>query len=302
MSTEQQSKDLGSPLMAIKNELLLGAVVRGELPTVRRLLDRHRADINTKNSNDIGCLQLAILNEHTKLAEFLIQKGVDIHMTDPDGYTALHDAALVENVVLVHKLVAKGLSPLLTSKLGELAIDVAGSLQMEKLLCEEMFQFGEVELARQYYAYLGLGREEKFSSLISRGAHPLRPPGSTRGEPQGTSHILMHHPRNRLPKSHPNPLPKSLPSPKSRSQLLRKATAKSLETLSPMRPEFTQVQIVLTHQNQSSSSLHHHCLEVRLQNLARFQITGSGSQETTGMQMGPWSRRIKRTRKQVYWL
>lgn len=173
------SKVLGSPLMTIKNELLHGAVVRGELPTVRRLLDRHSADINTKNSNGMTCLQLAILNGHTKLAEFLIQKGVDIHMSDPDGYTALHDASLEENAVLVRKLISKGLSPLVAANLGELPIDVAGSLQMEKMLCEEMYQAGEVQLARQYYLYLALQDQDKLKfgmqdggrSLISYGGH-----------------------------------------------------------------------------------------------------------------------------------
>ncbi len=146
--------------MTIKNELLHSAVVRGELPTVRRLLDRHRADINMKNSNDISCLQMAILSGHTKLAEFLIQKGIDIKMVDPEGFTALHDAALVGNVVLVKKLISKGLSPLSSTKMGELVIDLAGNVQTEKVLCEEIHKCGELELARQYYVYLGINQME----------------------------------------------------------------------------------------------------------------------------------------------
>ncbi|MCG8625227.1 MAG: ankyrin repeat domain-containing protein, partial [Proteobacteria bacterium] len=80
----------GNPLLTLKNELLLNAVVRGELPTVRRLLDRHGADINSVNFSGLTCLQLAILNQHTKLAEYLIQKGVNIHMMDVEGWNALH--------------------------------------------------------------------------------------------------------------------------------------------------------------------------------------------------------------------
>lgn len=180
MSYQRDSKVLGSPLMTIKNELLHGAVVRGELPTVRRLLDRHKADINTKNSNGIGCLQLAILNGHTKLAEFLIQKGIDIHTVDPDGYTALHDAALEENAVLVRKLISKGVSPMVTSNMGEMPIDLAGSFKMEKMLCEEMYQAGEVQLAREYYVYLGLERGEAEVNdngrpLITYGGHSHPP-------------------------------------------------------------------------------------------------------------------------------
>ena len=148
----------GSPLLTLKNELLLNAVVRGELPTVRRLLDRHGADINSVNFSGLSCLQLAILNQHTKLAEFLIQKGVNIHMTDLEGWSALHDAALLNNTILVRKLICKGVSPKLANNQGELPIDVAGSIAMERLICEEMCIKGELSLARQYYYYLGLQR------------------------------------------------------------------------------------------------------------------------------------------------
>ena len=169
---------LGSPLMTVKNELLHGAVVRGELPTVRRLLDRHRADINTRNANGLSCLQLAILNGHTKLAEYLVQKGVDIHATDEEGCTALHDAALCDNAVLVRKLVTKGLSPLVCSLQEELPIDMAaGGRQVKKMLCDEMCQVGEVRLARQYYLYLGLDRSDS-----AQEASP------------GASHHHHHHP------------------------------------------------------------------------------------------------------------
>lgn len=175
---ESQSRGISSPLMTIKNELLHGAVVKGDLPTARRLLDRHKADINTKNSNGLSVLQLALLNGHTKLSEYLIQKGVDIHSSDEEGFTALHDAALVEDSTLVRKLISKGLSPMLTTNMGELVIDVAGSMQMEKLLCEEMYQAGEVELAKEYYVYLSLNQDmlEKIDTILtSRGCHSHLP-------------------------------------------------------------------------------------------------------------------------------
>ena len=149
---------VGNPLLTLKNELLLNAVVRGELPTVRRLLDRHGADINSVNFSGLSCLQLAILNGHTKLAEYLIQKGVNIHMVDLEGCSPLHDASLMNNTTLVRKLICKGVTPMVTNAQGELPIDVAGSIAMERLLCEEMCIKGELSLARQYYFYLGLQR------------------------------------------------------------------------------------------------------------------------------------------------
>lgn len=161
-----------SPLLSLKNELLLNAVVRGELPTVRRLLDRHGADVNSDNSSGMSCLQLAIVNRHSKLAEYLIQKGVDIHKVDSNGWSALHDAALTDNFVIVRKLISKGLTPMMSTDQGELVIDVAGSQQMERLLCEEMCVKGEITLARQYYHYLGLnliGKPSSAQNSFSKG-------------------------------------------------------------------------------------------------------------------------------------
>ena len=140
----------------IKNELLLVATVRGETATVRRLLERNSADINTKNSAGLSCLQLAILHKHFKLADYFIQRGIDIHSRDLQGWTALHDAALVDCRALVRRLVWKGCSLTSITHFCELPIDVAGSVKMEKLLCEEMDLNGEQTLAEQYSAYLGL--------------------------------------------------------------------------------------------------------------------------------------------------
>lgn len=147
-----------SCLMILKNELLLGAVARGELPTVRRLLDRHRADVNTHNPSGMSSLQIAIVGRHHKLADYLIQKGVELHSKDSQGWNALHDASLMDSPGMVRKLIAKGVSPTCTTHLCELPIDLAGSVQMENLLCEEMCEQGETSLARQYYVYLGLDR------------------------------------------------------------------------------------------------------------------------------------------------
>ena len=153
-----------SPLLSLKNELLLNAVVRGDLPTTRRLIDRHGAQVNSENISGMSALQLAIVNQHSKLAEYLIQKGADIYKCDVRGWTALHDAALVDNIVIVKKLISKGMTPMLTTHQSELVIDVAGSTQTELLLCEEMCKLGEVELAKQYYKYLGLNQTGSHSN------------------------------------------------------------------------------------------------------------------------------------------
>lgn len=143
-----------------RNEQLLIAVVRGELTTVRRLLERNSADINYKNKVGLSCLQLAIVHRHFRLASYLIRRGVDLLWRDSQGWNALHDAALMDNRALAQKLISKGCSPTMTTDKGELPIDVAGSTAMERLLCHAMELRGESKLAQQYRVYLGLGDTE----------------------------------------------------------------------------------------------------------------------------------------------
>lgn len=164
--------DQSSPLLSLKNELLLNAIIRGDLPTAKRLIDRHGAQVNSENNAGISSLQLAIVNQHSKLAEYLIQKGADIFKRDSKGWTALHDAALADNIIIAKKLLSKGMSPMNMTDHSELVIDVAGSPQMELLLCEEMCKVGEVELAKQYYKYLGLnqlGSQSTSHNSFSKG-------------------------------------------------------------------------------------------------------------------------------------
>ena len=139
-----------------KNELLMEAVRRGELTNVRRLVDRGGADVSTVNQRGLSCLQLAIVGGHVKLAEYLVQKGANIFSIDSQGWTALHDAAQMDMRALVKKLISKGCRLTATTDQGELPIDVAGSVEMERMLCAEMYARGEEQLSRDYERYLGL--------------------------------------------------------------------------------------------------------------------------------------------------
>lgn len=118
------------------NELLLAAVILGEKGTVRRLLESGLADLNAKNTAGLNCLQLAIIHNHLDLAEFLINRGIEVTNVDSKGWTALHDAALKDDAELVKTLLACGCSLEWATLSGERPIDVSGSVEMEKLLHE----------------------------------------------------------------------------------------------------------------------------------------------------------------------
>ena len=161
-----------------KNELLMVAVRKGELTTVRRLVDRSGADVSTVNRSGLSCLQLAIVGGHVKLAEYLIQKGANIHSIDNQGWTALHDAAQMDMKGMVRKLLSKGCRVTASTDLGELPIDVAGSVNMEKMLCSEMAARGEEKLSKDYEVYLGLRHLKDSNNKVvfpvsHRGTLPL---------------------------------------------------------------------------------------------------------------------------------
>ena len=193
-----------------KNELLMEAVRRGELTTVRRLVDRSGADVCTVNQYGLSCLQLAIIGGHTKLAEFIIQKGANIHSIDSQGWTALHDAAQMDMKGLVRKLICKGCKVTATTDLGELPIDVAGSVEMEKALCSEMTTRGEGKLAKDYTAYLGLQHmpdpnSRVVCSLTHRGLLPMCCT-SSRGNAAPVQMILPNKIHVQLQRRHSSPV------------------------------------------------------------------------------------------------
>ena len=154
-----------------KSEQLMEAARRGELTAVRRLVDKSGADVCTVNQYGLSCLQLSIIGGHTKLAEFIIQKGANIHSIDAKGWTALHDAAQMDMTGLVRKLLSKGCSVMSTTDMGELPIDVAGSVEMERMLCAEMMARGEEKLARDYERYLGLKHVSDGNRVICPMSH-----------------------------------------------------------------------------------------------------------------------------------
>ena len=121
-----------------KNELLLAAAILGEKGTVRRLIESGLADLNATNNAGLNCLQLAIIHDHPELAELFIKEGIDVRHVDSKGWTALHDASLRDYADLIKTLLACGCSLEWTTLHGERPIDVAGSVEMEKLLHYEM--------------------------------------------------------------------------------------------------------------------------------------------------------------------
>ena len=61
-----------------------------------------------KIANDRTPLDMAILREHTEIAELLIAKGTDVNAKSNRGYTPLHEASKNEKTEILELLIAKG--------------------------------------------------------------------------------------------------------------------------------------------------------------------------------------------------
>lgn len=99
---------------------LLAACRRGDLAGVKAALKRgadlHVRGILVNGQWDRNCLSAAV--RHPALVDFLLERGIDPHMVDGSGFTALHAAARDGVPVVVRTLVARGLDPNAPSRSG----------------------------------------------------------------------------------------------------------------------------------------------------------------------------------------
>ncbi len=93
-----------SPSKPDKNNELIQAVTKGNIATIRMLIDEG-ADINFRTPEDWTPLHLAVRLGHTDIARLLIEKGADIYPVTNEGMTPLRFAVLhgrgeIENLLL----------------------------------------------------------------------------------------------------------------------------------------------------------------------------------------------------------
>lgn len=78
------------------------------LELMQLLVERHRIDVNLRDSAGWTCLHMAALHGKLDIARWLIAAGVDIECADRRGHTALHEASLCAEFGTVSALLAAG--------------------------------------------------------------------------------------------------------------------------------------------------------------------------------------------------
>ncbi|MBX7057207.1 MAG: ankyrin repeat domain-containing protein [Leptospirales bacterium] len=70
-------------------ERILSAAKQGDLPTVRKAIERG-FDVNTRIRGHESLLDTAAMNGHVELVRYLLESGANPNVADRGGWTALH--------------------------------------------------------------------------------------------------------------------------------------------------------------------------------------------------------------------
>lgn len=150
------NKDLEEKLFLLlpDEKDIVEAAENGNLKAVQYYAKVKPKSINLENEEGYSPLQIACLNSHDDVAEFLIKNGADVNHSHKKGDTALHFAALGGSLPIVELLLASGAK-----------LDAVDSSQMNAL--NYAAQGGNIEIV-------------KF--LVEKGLDPLR-------EADGTTNV-----------------------------------------------------------------------------------------------------------------
>ncbi|XP_017885940.1 protein phosphatase 1 regulatory subunit 12B isoform X8 [Ceratina calcarata] len=121
--------------------VFLAACAAGDKEEVVRLLQKG-ADINTGNVDGLTALHQACINDDLDMVEFLVEKGADINCGDNEGWTPLHATASCGFISIAKYLIEKGCNLAAVNYDGQLALDIAESVEMENMLRQHINKAG----------------------------------------------------------------------------------------------------------------------------------------------------------------
>jgi len=89
------------------NERLVECIKKGDIPNAFQAITQG-ADVNARDSASRTVLMLAVINDQTELAKFLVDCGANVNAADEYGQTPLMWAAMRGNADLVEYFINKG--------------------------------------------------------------------------------------------------------------------------------------------------------------------------------------------------
>eukprot|EP00051_Salpingoeca_urceolata_P003403 m.57452 g.57452 ORF g.57452 m.57452 type:complete len:637 (+) comp12744_c0_seq1:356-2266(+) len=131
----------GKRLRFTDTDQLLDSAMLGDLASVERVLDRG-IDVNTCDGDGITALHRAAVENNLNVARVLVERGADVNAKDADCWTPLHSAASAGNWRLANFLIKSGASVTAVNADGDLPLDLAAEAKVENVLKRELETLG----------------------------------------------------------------------------------------------------------------------------------------------------------------
>ncbi|XP_050057828.1 protein phosphatase 1 regulatory subunit 12A isoform X9 [Aphis gossypii] len=160
----------------------LASVSSGDKNEVNSLLYL-AADINAANADGLTALHQACIDDNLDMVEFLVEHGADVNRGDKEGWTPLHATTSCGFVSIAKYLLEHGADVSAINCDQELAIDIAESDDMRKLLEQHLRDIGiDCDEARN--------KEER---LMLRDAREWISTGKFKDSPHATTGAMAIH-------------------------------------------------------------------------------------------------------------
>jgi ankyrin repeat protein len=112
-----------------QNTLLMISVINNNLYSMKELLEYDPSIINEVNIKNENALIIASKINHTKAAEILLEKGINVNHQDELGNTALHYAVEIHSPYLIQKIMTKKPDIFIRNNEGKSPADIAFAIK-----------------------------------------------------------------------------------------------------------------------------------------------------------------------------
>ncbi|CAH1251027.1 PPP1R12A [Branchiostoma lanceolatum] len=113
--------------------VFLASCAAGDTEEVGQLL-RNGADINTANVDGLTALHQACIDDNMVMVKFLVEKEADMEYPDNEGWTALHATVSCGHLEITQYLIENGADLSAVNNEGETPLDLAEDEEMEQLI------------------------------------------------------------------------------------------------------------------------------------------------------------------------
>ena len=120
---------------SLGNTMLAEAILNGNMPAVRYLVEERGADITVKSKGGLSPLAVAVISKHAEIVEYLLDfEMIDLEDKTEQGYTCTHLACIKGHALILLLLLQRGAKPISTSFQGQTSIGDCKHLHVRQLL------------------------------------------------------------------------------------------------------------------------------------------------------------------------